>query len=86
MNIIIEPPVSDYYIVQVDVTDAMLAEDPWGREWFPEIEAWCHQTLGQQDMWGEPVVTGWKRMRNKFFFADEDMLTMFKLVWGGPVE
>ena len=82
MNIVVETKTHEYYVLHVDVTDEMIRTDPWGHEWFPEIDMWCHETYGQQDMWGEPVVNGWKRMRNKYFFRDEDMLTMFRLVWG----
>ena len=61
----------------------MIAEDPWGRDWFPEIDQWCIDSFGEQDIWGEEPVNGWKRMRNKWYFIDESMLSMFMLKWQG---
>ena len=82
MNITVEHKIADYHILQVDVTENMPKGDLWGKDWFPEVDAWCYESFGAQDIWGEPVVNGWKRMRNKYFFRDEDMLTMFKLRFG----
>lgn len=81
MRITVEPNVSDYYILEIAVPVAMLAIDPWGHEWFPEIDKWCNDSFGKQDMWGADPESGWKRMRNKYFFTAQDMCTMFVLKW-----
>jgi hypothetical protein len=39
-----------------------------------EIEEWCDRVLGSEN---------WFRMFDKFWFTDEQCLTMTKLVWGG---
>lgn len=40
------------------------------------IEIWCDEILGNEN---------WFRMFNKFWFTDEQCLTLFKLTWsGGP--
>jgi hypothetical protein len=43
---------------------------------YAEMEQWCDQALGERN---------WFRMFNKFWFRDEQCLTMFKLTRnGGP--
>lgn len=43
---------------------------------YREIEEWCDSALGNEN---------WFRMFNKFWFTDEQCLTLFKLTWsGGP--
>ncbi len=43
---------------------------------YAEMEQWCDDMLGEEN---------WFRMFNKFWFTDEQCLTMFKLAWsGGP--
>ena len=71
----------DYFILEIAITDGMYAADPWGRLWFPEIYTWCNATFGKEDMWGAQPITGWKRMRNTYFFTSEEMMCMFKLRW-----
>ena len=83
MKITVQPKVGDYYILEVYVTDAMIAEDLWGLTWFPEIEDWCTDSFGDQDIWGENPISGWKRMINRYFFTKEDMCSIFILKWGG---
>jgi len=65
MNIETKSPGSggfEYYIAELEEPE--IQNDPWGRDWFPEIDKWCEETFGPQDYWGEEPVTGWKRMRN----------------------
>jgi hypothetical protein len=81
MEITVEPPVADYFILELAVTDEMIAKDPWGREWFSEIDQWCNDSFGEQDVWGQNPVSGWKRMRHKYFFTKEDMCSMFMIRW-----
>lgn len=68
-----------YFVAELEEPE--LADDPWGYKWFPEIDKWCEETFGQQDLWGEDPQTGWKRMRNKYFFTEEDKLTWFMIRW-----
>ena len=83
MNITIEDKQQgiDYYILQLEDEDIFESSDKWGHELFPEQIEWCRQTFGDEDIWGELPVTGWKRMRNKFFFTTEDQRTLFALRW-----
>jgi hypothetical protein len=62
-----------YHIAELELPDA------WPL--LPRIDEWCEQTFGAQDIWGEDPVTGWKRMRNKYFFTDEAKLNWFILRW-----
>jgi hypothetical protein len=55
--------------------------DSWGLHWYPDIDKWCEDTFGPQDLWGEKSVTGWKRMRNKYFFVEETTLSWFLIKW-----
>lgn len=52
-----------------------------GKYWFPEIDAWCTKTFGPSDFWGEPVVTGWKRMFGKYYFSSKEQRELFILRW-----
>ena len=81
MKITIESPVANYFILEIVITDAMVAEDPWLVKQFPDIDQWCTDSFGEEDIWGEEPVNGWKRMRNKYFFTKEDMCSMFMLKW-----
>jgi hypothetical protein len=64
-----------YFVAQVtlDVNEVYL----------DDVDAWCEQTFGPQDVWGSAPVTGWKRMFWKYCFTDEEMLSMFVLRWTG---
>lgn len=44
------------------------------RSVYAEMEQWCDEALGEKN---------WCRMHNKFWFRDEQCLTLFKLTWGG---
>lgn len=55
--------------------------DPWYHDSFAEISSWCINTFGNEDLWGSKPKSGWKRMRNKFFFDDESKLNLFVLRW-----
>ena len=68
-----------YYVAELLELDT--ENDPWGRTWYPEIDAWCTDTFGQQDAWGEEPNTGWKCLRNKYFFVKEDQLSWFLIRW-----
>ena len=71
----------DYYIAELDEPNWHPGFDPWGGDWYPDIDIWCIQTFGKSDLWGEKPVTGWKRMRNKYFFTEEKLLDMFVMRW-----
>ena len=81
MIVEIQYPSSDtgYYIVTVQ--EPLNNYDPWHYEAYHEVDNWCTQTFGKTDIWGEEPVTGWKRMRNSYFFLYESHLTLFKLRW-----
>ena len=81
MEIKTESPIADYFILEIAVTDEMVAEDPWLLHQFLEIDKWCADSFGEQDVWGSDPVNGWKRLRNKYFFTKEDMCSMFMLKW-----
>jgi hypothetical protein len=68
-----------YYIAELKEPHPI--HDVWGQNWYPEIDTWCGETFGDQDYWGEDPVTGWKRMRNKYYFTDDRKLTLFVLRW-----
>lgn len=72
--------IGEYFIASLDEAD-LPKDDPWYRDDFCGADAWCTDRFGPQDLWGEPPVTGWKRMRNKYFFTKEDQLTFFVLYW-----
>lgn len=68
-----------YHVAELEEPET--TDDPWGIKWFPEIDQWCEETFGKQDFWGSSIVSGWKRMRNKYFFTDEDKLSWFVIKW-----
>jgi hypothetical protein len=72
---------SGYYIAILDEPDWNPNLNLWGTGWYPEINTWCEQTYGRSDLWGEEPVNGWKCMRNKYFFTDEQQFMMFALRW-----
>lgn len=49
--------------------------------WYPDVDEWCENTYGEEDMWGSPPLSGWKRMRNKYFFVEGDKLSWFLIKW-----
>lgn len=69
-----------YYIAEIEEPDNP-GNDIWGQEWYPDIDKWCAETFGAQDFWGIEPVTGWKRMRNKYFFDHQDKLSWFVIRW-----
>ena len=75
----------DYYIAELDEPGWNPVRnpgfDPWGGDWFPDIDKWCEQAFGDSDIWGEESVNGWKRMRNKYFFTEEKLLSVFVMRW-----
>jgi hypothetical protein len=71
-----------YYIAEVEEpSPGIIAKEPYGLNWYHEIDTWCGETFGAGDLWGENPVNGWKRMRNKYFFTDEGKLNLFVLRW-----
>lgn len=70
-----------YFTAELDEPEWHPGLNLWGQDWYPEIETWCEQTYGAGDLWGEEPVTGWKCMRNKFFFTEEKQLEWFVLRW-----
>ena len=48
---------------------------------YDETDIWCEETFGIRDAWGEIPVTGWKRMRNKYYFIEERNLELFVMRW-----
>lgn len=68
-----------YHVAELEEPDDI--SDLWGFNWFPEIDDWCESTFGQQDLWGEQPVSGWKRMRAKYFFTDSSKLSWFLIKW-----
>lgn len=74
--------VTGYYIAELDLpAPGEVAKDPYGSYWYPDIDAWCESTFGEMDLWGDEPQTGWKRMRNKYFFTEEKLMSMFVLRW-----
>jgi hypothetical protein len=72
----------DYYIAELpEVPTVPHNNDPWFHESYTDIDQWCEETFGSQDFWGEEPVTGWKRMRNKYYFVDQSKLNWFVLRW-----
>lgn len=70
----------EYYIAELPTPDYDNG-DPWFFTEFKDTDRWCEDTFGVQDLWGEEPVTGWKRMRNLYFFVDEEQLTWFITRW-----
>lgn len=70
-----------YYTAELDEPPWRPELNLWGTDWYPDIDAWCEEAFGPGDLWGEEPVTGWKRMRNKFFFVSNDELALFVLRW-----
>jgi hypothetical protein len=69
----------DYYIVEID--EDHQSGDTWYERSFPDVDSWCEHTFGEQDLWGETPVTGWKRMRNQYFFTEEGKRDWFVMRW-----
>ena len=70
----------DYYTVDLEES-ANVDCDPWYRYEYRDVDDWCEQTFGPQDIWGAEPVSGWKRMRNRYFFGGKDKLNLFVLRW-----
>lgn len=71
-----------YYVAELEIPE--ITENHWdvyGSTWYHEIDQWCEDTFGVQDCWGEDSVSGWKRMRNKYFFVDKEKLSWFLIRW-----
>lgn len=70
-----------YFIAELDEPQWRPELNLWGTGWYPEIDSWCENTFGPGDLWGEEPQTGWKRMRNKFYFTEEQKLEWFVMRW-----
>ena len=81
MNIILEYYGNDYYIAELEYPEQAKKLDIWGLSWYTEIDDWCTRTFGPQDMWGEEPVSGWKKMRNKYYFTKDSQRAFFILKW-----
>ena len=82
MNIEIVPfCYGDHYHIAVLEEPDYDKGDQWYVNAYRDVDQWCERTFGTQDLWGEEPVTGWKRMRNRYFFVQESKLTMFLLRW-----
>ena len=77
---IVEHYGGDYHVVELeDPIDN--GHDLWYFEGYKDTDVWCEQTFGLQDLWGEPPVTGWKRMRNRYYFVGETKMSLFLMRW-----
>ena len=77
---IIEHHGGDYHIVELEEPVVGLA-DPWYHNEYLNVDAWCEQTFGPSDIWGQEIVSGWKRMRNRYYFVGEDKFNWFVTRW-----
>ena len=79
---IVEYHGGDYHIVDLADTPGLPhIGDPWFDDTFKDVDVWCEQTFGSQDIWGSEIISGWKRMRNRYYFAGEDKLNWFVTRW-----
>jgi hypothetical protein len=83
MKIEIEKPYSegDYYIATLEEPRSQVVHDPFYFNEYNKIDAWCEQSFGTSDLWGENTHNGWKRMMNKYYFTDESKLNWFMMRW-----
>lgn len=80
MKLEIAETCSVYHIVEVP-DPINVGKDLWDNESYTATDLWCEQTFGPQDVWGSEPATGWKRMRNRYYFVDENKLDWFVLRW-----
>jgi hypothetical protein len=80
-------PVSDITLSEGTVYGARYyTAEPIGGSW-PEMEAWCYQTFGDdtKPIWGESKAPEpaqrWYKNNRKFWFRSEADRTMFVLKW-----
>lgn len=71
----------DYHIVELEEPEWIKDLNPWYHHHYKDTDDWCEKTFGPGDIWGEEPVTGWKRMRNKYFFTKESLRSWFVLRW-----
>jgi hypothetical protein len=69
-----------YHIVELE-DPINNGQDLWYFDDYKDTDEWCKQTFGLHDMWGAPPVTGWKRMRNRYYFVDAGKLSWFVMRW-----
>lgn len=70
-----------YYIAELEEPKMQDILDIWGLSWFSQCDEWCTESFGDSDIWGTEPVTGWKRMRNKYYFTEEKQLNWFVIKW-----
>mgnify|MGYP003352725831 CR=1 FL=1 len=71
----------DEFYYTVEIMEDHLPDDPWYHRSFPNVDTWCAETFGDQDRWGDEPVTGWKRMRNTYFFTEKSKMDWFVVKW-----
>ena len=77
---IVEYNGGNYHIVDLEEPQHA-SKDAWYSEEYLDVDLWCEQTFGLQDVWGSEPVTGWKRIRNRYFFVDKNKLNWFVMRW-----
>lgn len=77
---IVETHGSGYYIVELEEPKGDGCS-PWYHDEYLDVDIWCEQTYGPQDVWGSEIVSGWKRMSNRYFFVGADKLNWFVTRW-----
>lgn len=82
MKIEIEQYVNNEYCIASLEEPDDCGNDLWYTGFYQDTDQWCEATFGPSDRWGEIPKNGWKRMRNKYFFTDNNKLTLFCLKWG----
>ena len=65
----------------VTVEEDHLENDAWYDNSLNEVDAWCVETFGVSDSWGDTPYSGWKRMRNVYFFIDKSKKDWFVIRW-----
>jgi hypothetical protein len=77
---IVEHYGGEYHIVDLE-EPTHVNHDTWYRDEYLDVDEWCEETFGPQDIWGREIVSGWKRMRNRYYFVGEDKLNWFVTRW-----
>lgn len=80
-------PISDILLAEGTVYGSRYyTAEPIGGSW-PEMEAWCYQTFGDDSkpIWGESTTPKpaqrWYKNNRKFWFRNEADRTLFVLKW-----
>ena len=81
MNIVVEPHYDEFLYYMITLNEPTDSKDPWFINEYQDTDKWCEETFGAQDLWGQEPVTGWKRMRNRYYFVSESSRELFVLRW-----